>query len=132
MLLSLDMRYKYQTATSNYGLLQEFARKNRNNPTDAERILWEYLKGGRMGTHFRRQHIVMDYIPDFVCLSEKLIIEIDGGYHLAGEQPQRDKERTAELAEQGFRVVRFTNEEVIGDIDNVLKRIEAGIRNDLI
>lgn len=78
-----------------------------------------------MGAHFRRQHIVVDYIPDFVCLSEKLIIEIDGGYHLEGEQPQRDEERTAELSAQGFRVIRFTNEEVVGDIDNVLNRIES-------
>ncbi len=123
------MRYKYQTASSCYQLLEEFARNNRNNPTDAERVLWEYLKGGRMGAHFRRQHIVEDYIPDFVCLSEKLIIEIDGGYHLAGEQPQRDEERTAELAQQGFRVVRFTNEEIIGDIDNVLRIIETEINS---
>ena len=121
------MRFKYQTATSNYNLLEDFARKNRNNPTDAERVLWEYLKGGRMGVHFRRQHIVADYIPDFVCLAEKLIIEIDGGYHLAGERPQRDEERTAELACQGFRVIRFTNEEVIGDIDHVLNIIETEI-----
>ena len=50
-----------------------------------------------MGEHFRRQHVILDYIPDFVCLSKQLIIEIDGGYHLEGEQPQRDEERTEEL-----------------------------------
>ena len=116
-------RYSYQTADSNYTLLQEFALKNRNNPTEAERVLWQYLKGGKMGYHFRRQHVVIDYIPDFICLSKQLIIEIDGGYHLKGEQPERDAERTEELAKQGFRIIRFANEEVLGNIDNVLETI---------
>ena len=123
------MRYKYQTATTNYSLLEEFARYHRDNPTDAEKALWEYLKGGRIGAHFRRQHVVVDYIPDFICLSERLIIEIDGGYHLVGEQPQRDEERTEELARQGFRVLRFSNEQVIGDIDNVLAIINKEINH---
>jgi very-short-patch-repair endonuclease len=117
------MRHKYQTAASNYDLLQEFALHNRNNPTVAETILWQYLKGGRMREHFRRQHVILDYIPDFVCLSKQLIIEIDGGYHLEGEQPEKDEERTEELMRQGFRVLRFTNDEVIGDIDSVLEKI---------
>ena len=121
------MRHKYQTAVSNYELLQEFALHNRNNPTEAETILWKYLKGGRMGEHFRRQHVILDYIPDFVCLTKQLIIEIDGGYHLEGEQPQRDEERTEELMRQGFRVLRFTNDEVIGDIDSVLETISKEI-----
>jgi len=124
------MRHKYQTATSNYTLLEEYAVHNRKNPTEAESVLWEYLKGGRMGAHFRRQHVLLDYIPDFVSLANRLIIEIDGGYHLQGEQPQRDAERTAELVEQGFRVLRFTNEEVLCDIDNVLTVISKEIDNE--
>jgi very-short-patch-repair endonuclease len=124
------MKHKYQTATSNYTLLEEYAIRNRNNPTDAERVLWEYLKGGRMGVHFRRQHVLKDYIPDFVSLSKHLVIEIDGGYHLDGEQPQRDAERTAELAAEGFRVLRFSNEEVLCDIDNVLETISKEIDNE--
>ena len=124
------MRHKYQTAASNYTLLEEYARENRNNPTEAERVLWEYLKGGRMGAHFRRQHVLMDYIPDFVCLAKQLVIEIDGGYHLDGEQPQRDAERAAELAGQGFRVLRFSNEEVLSDIDNVLETISKVIDDE--
>ena len=82
-----------------------------------------------MGCHFRQQHVVIDYIPDFICLSKQLIIEIDGGYHLADEQPERDAERTEELTRQGFRVIRFTNEEVLGDIDNVLKTISNELNN---
>jgi len=123
-----EMRYKYQTATSNYTLLEEFARENRNNPTEAERALWEYLRGGRMGAHFRRQHVMMDYIPDFVSLAEKLVIEVDGGYHHEGEQPQLDAERTAEFVKQGFRVLRFSNEEVLCNLDNVLETIRKEIR----
>ena len=91
------MRKKYQTASCNYTMLEEFAKANRNNPTEAERVLWGYLKGGIMGVHFRQQHILLDYIPDFVCLSKRIIIEIDGGYHFEGEQPERDMERTEEL-----------------------------------
>ncbi len=117
------MRKKYQTASANYKILEEFALANRNNPTEAERILWEYLKGGFMGEHFRRQHVLLDYIPDFVCLSKKIIIEIDGGYHFEGEQPERDAERAEELKKQGFTVVRFTNEEIINNVDKVLETI---------
>ena len=123
------MRKKYQTASANYKLLQEFALANRNNPTEAERILWEYLKGGFMGEHFRRQHVLLDYIPDFVCLSKKIIIEIDGGYHFEGEQPERDAEREEELAKQGFTILRFTNEEIINDIDKVLETISKTLEN---
>ena len=76
-----------------------------------------------MGCHFRRQHVMLDYIPDFVCLSKKLIIEIDGGYHMEGEQPQRDAERTEQLAQMGFKVLRFKNEEVLCNLDHVLEVI---------
>ena len=82
-----------------------------------------------MGAHFRRQHVLMDYIPNFVSLSNHLVIEIDGGYHLEGERPQRDAERTAELAEHGFKVLRFTNEEVLFYIDRVLETISKEIDN---
>ena len=124
------MRHKYQTATSFYPLLEEYALRMRNNPTEAEQVLWGYLKGGRMGAHFRRQHVLMDYIPDFVSLANHLVIEIDGGYHFEGEQPQRDRERSEELASQGVKILRFTNEEVLGDIDTVLETISKVIYNE--
>ena len=63
-------------------------------------------------------------------MSKQLIVEIDGGYHFTGEQPQLDAERTKELEEQGFKILRFTNEEVIGDIDNVLKTIINKLNNE--
>ena len=99
----------------------------RNNPTEAESVLWGYLAGNRMGDHFRRQHPVFGYIPDFICINKKLIIEIDGGYHFEGEQPEMDAERTRYLNEIGYTVLRFTNEEVLQDIDNVLEEISDAL-----
>ena len=118
------MKYGYETTDgATYQLLLEKAKEMRNNPTEAESVLWQHLIGGQMGEHFRRQHPIAGYIPDFVCLKKKLIIEIDGGYHLVGEQPEKDEERTAWLESEGFEVIRFTNEEVLFDIEAVLETI---------
>lgn len=101
----------------------------RKNPTEAESVMWSYLSDNKMGVHFRRQHPVCGYIPDFVSLKERLIIEIDGGYHFEGEQPEMDAERTQYLNQEGFVVLRFTNEEVLGDIDNVLEEISDALED---
>jgi 2-C-methyl-D-erythritol 2,4-cyclodiphosphate synthase len=106
-------------------LLLDKARKMRNNPTEAERLLWHYLKNNQLGVHFRQQHPIAGYIPDFVCLNARLIIEIDGGYHLEGEQPELDAERTQWLNQQGFVVLRFTNDEVFAGVDDVLEDITS-------
>ena len=110
-----------------YNLLKDFAKKNRNNPTEAERVLWMFLKGSNLGKPFKRQHVIGQYIVDFVCLPAKLIIELDGGYHQLPQQQINDEERQIWLESQGFTVLRFTNEEVFGDIDNVLQTIEEKI-----
>ncbi|MBS9767105.1 MAG: leucine--tRNA ligase [Flavobacteriaceae bacterium] len=114
----------YMTGGNNSHLLIEKAKENRNNPTEAEAILWQQLKGKNSGIKFRQQHIIDDFIVDFVCLSKKLIIEIDGGYHSEEEQQEKDNERTKILEDLGYKVIRFTNEEVIGNLDEVLKNIE--------
>ena len=111
------------TDASTYQLLLDKAREMRQNPTEAESILWSYLSDNKLGVHFRRQHPVYGYIPDFVSLKNQIIIEIDGGYHLEGEQPEKDAERTRYLNQAGFVVLRFTNEEVLCDIDSVLEDI---------
>ena len=117
-------RNRFETTdASTYQLLLDKAREMRKNPTEAEAVLWNYLSDNKMGVHFRRQHPVYGYIPDFVCLSEKIIIEIDGGYHFEGDQPEKDEERTSYLNKEGFVVLRFTNEEVLCDIDNTLEEI---------
>ena len=106
-----------------YGVLKEFAEENRKNPTEAESILWNVLKAKGVGLKFRRQHIIEDFIVDFFCNEKKLTIELDGGYHRVPEQMKKDEERTARLQELGYTELRFTNEQVLCDIDNVIKEI---------
>ncbi|MBR6962759.1 MAG: ATP-binding cassette domain-containing protein [Prevotella sp.] len=115
----------YQTAhPDSYALIKEYALNNRHNQTDAEAALWQMLKGKSLGAKFRRQHIIGDYIADFACLSHQLVIEVDGGYHNTKDQQEIDKLRTEFLNEVGFRVLRFTNEEVLMSPDVTLQRIK--------
>ena len=120
--------FHYQTNdTSTYQLLCQNAKYNRKHPTEAEALSWEHLRGKQLGVRFRRQHPIYDYIPDFVCLSLNLIIEVDGDYHLAEEQKLSDEERDAYLASFGFQIIRFTNEEVLYDLNNVLNEIKTAM-----
>ena len=120
----------YKTATGDtYGLLKSFARENRRNQTEAESVLWTYLRGNALGTKFLRQHILGDYIGDFVSTEKKIVIEIDGGYHLQDSQIIRDANRTRFLEQMGYTVVRFSNEEVLMDTDNVIIKIKEIINN---
>lgn len=90
--------------------------------TPAETVLWEYLKSNKLGIRFRRQHVIANFIPDFVALSCKLIIEVDGEIH--DFQKEYDDDRTFLLQERGFRVIRFKNEEVLNNIDKVIEQIK--------
>lgn len=117
------------TDASTYQLLLDKAREMRKNPTEAESVLWTYLSDNKLGVHFRRQHPVFGYIPDFVSLKNQLIIEIDGGYHFDGEQPKKDVERTSWLNEAGFVVLRFTNDQVLYNIDTVLEEINDALED---
>ena len=92
--------------------------------TPAESALWEVLRGKQFGYRFRRQHPIGDYIPDFVCLPKRLVIEVDGGYHFIGDQQLSDQERTEYLNQHGFEVLRFTNDEVIGNTEQIIKKIQ--------
>ena len=118
------------TDASTYQLLLDKAREMKKNPTEAESLLWHYLSDNKLGVHFRRQHPVYGYIPDFVSLKNQIIIEIDGGYHFEGEQPEKDAERNEYLQEAGFTVLRFTNEEVLCDIDTVIEKITDELEDD--
>lgn len=107
-----------------YGLLKNYAVKMRNQPTEAEGLLWKALSGKNLnGYKFRRQHIVGEYIADFICLKQNLIVEVDGAIHQLPENKASDQERTNWLEEQGYRVIRFTNDEVLYKIDFVLDKI---------
>ena len=113
----------------NYGLLKENAKKMRQNPTEAESVLWKALKANASGLHFRRQHIVHDFIVDFMCYDRMLTIELDGGYHNSVEQREYDGYRTEELKQLGYTELRFTNEEVIGNIDGVIAQIKTVVES---
>jgi len=103
----------------------QLAKSNRKDSTEAERILWECLRNRKLTEKFRRQHPVGNYIPDFACLEKRLIIEVDGEYHSTKEQIELDEMRSFELEQKHlFKVMRFTNEEVLTDIENVLRRIK--------
>lgn len=107
-----------------YPILKEFALKHRNNPTQAENLLWEILKSKKVeGFKFRQQHIIGQYIADFVCLDRGLIIEIDGLIHQLPENVASDIDRTSWLENDGYKVIRFTNEEVLGNTESVADSI---------
>ena len=117
------MNYK-TAAPDRYGIMKEWARENRRNATLAEQILWEALRNRQTGRLFLRQHIIGDYIVDFLCRDDGLIIEVDGGYHNELQQQEDDALRTQWLESQGYSVMRFSNEEICNDLERVLKEIE--------
>ena len=119
---------KYKTAHPDiYALLKENAQKQKRFPTEAEKCLWEMLRAKKMGHRFRRQHIIGDFIVDFICLSLNLIIEVDGKYHNAPKQREADYLRDSILSQAGYTILRFTNEEIIGNIDYVVQRITTAM-----
>ena len=100
------------------------AKRLRANTTPHERKLWRALKELPVeGTHFRRQAPVGPYVVDFLCPAARLIIELDGGHHNEDEMARRDRERERWLEQQGYRIVRFWNSEIAGDLTAVLERI---------
>lgn len=102
--------------------LIECARKMRKEPTYAESLLWNELRKERLaGFKFRRQHIIQTFIVDFYCPAAKLVIEIDGDIHET--QLEYDQVRETDLHTMGYQILRFTNEEVINDMVNVIGEI---------
>ena len=115
----------YNTASPDrYILLKDFALKNKQFPTEAEKLLLQYICAKQLTVKFNRQHIIGDYIVDFVCIEKKLVVEVDGGYHSEYEQIEKDEFRTERLNEMGFTVIRFSNEEVLGNTPSVINIIK--------
>lgn len=113
-------------------ILFELAKEMRNNLTDAERFLWNYISKSQIkGIRFKRQHPVLYFIVDFYCHKAKLIIEVDGGYHLEPEQYQYDVNRDVELAQLGLKVLRFSNEQVLFETEQVLYIIDEEVKKQL-
>jgi very-short-patch-repair endonuclease len=107
---------------NNLNSLLEARRDLRNNPTREEETLWQRIRNSKLGFKFRRQHSIGNFIADFYCPAKKLIIEVDGGQHL--NKREYDKERNNYLESLGFKVIRFWNEEVNKDIDEVVEKIK--------
>ena len=98
----------------------KLARELRKNMTDAERLLWSKIRNNQLGVKFRRQQPIDKYIVDFVCFEEKMIIEVDGGQHY---ENKGDKARDEWFIENGFKVLRFWNNDVLGNIKGVVEVI---------
>ena len=111
-----------------YGRLKEFALVHRKEATVAEAILWDKLRAKKEGYKFRRQHIIGQFIADFVCLSKGLIIEVDGNYHQLPEMKISDEERTKLLNDLGFEVLRFTNDDILYNIEETIKKIHSTLK----
>ncbi len=106
----------------------ENARFLKKVQTEAEAVLWERLRGRKLsGFKFRRQHPVDNYIVDFYCHESRLVIEVDGKIHEQNDNPDYDKNRTQDLIALGLMVIRFTNEQVLQDIDLVLEEIKRNL-----
>jgi len=112
-----------------YPLLKDKRKQMRDKMTPAESVLWEHIKSKKLGVKFRRQHMIERFIPDFVALSCKLIVEVDGEIH--NFQREKDAERTRLLEELSFRVIRFTNDDVLNRIEWVLEKIKESIGANL-
>jgi very-short-patch-repair endonuclease len=100
------------------------AKQLRRTMTRAETLLWRYLKADRIdGLGFRRQVPIRNYIADFVCMSAKLVIELDGESHDFEERQRADESRDAFFMAEGFHVLRFTNEQVMSNLEGVVEAI---------
>jgi very-short-patch-repair endonuclease len=109
------------------------AKTLRHAMTEAEIVLWDALKNGKLnGFKFRRQHPILRFIADFYCHEAKLVVEVDGEIHNDLTNTERDEGRTLELNEYGIRIIRFTNDEVSNNLNEVLKRIHFEINNAII
>ena len=146
---------EWKTASPDrYELLKGFAKENRQFMTEAERALWMRLRGNALGHKFLRQHIIGDYIVDFLCRDAQVVIEVDGGYHkerqfqyksphtdffmqslptqgglegLIRNQVEEDRIRQEWLESVGYKVLRFTNEQILNNIDYALNIIKTTI-----
>jgi very-short-patch-repair endonuclease len=108
------------------------ARRLRINATDAEARLWRRLRRFPIaGTHFRRQVPIGPYVADFACMAARLIIEIDGSQHADQQRSVRDEARTQWFSNEGYRVIRFWNNDVSQHIEGVLEAIYAAIHGSL-
>jgi very-short-patch-repair endonuclease len=108
------------------------AKQLRQAMTPAETLLWRYVKADRIdGLGFRRQVPIRNYIADFICMSAKIVVELDGESHDFEEQQKADQKRDAFFVSEGFQVLRFTNEQVMSNLEGVVETIRQTAANRL-
>ena len=111
--------------------LENKRKKLRNNSTPAEVFLWKHLKQKQIsGKKFRRQHSIGNYIVDFYCPEERLVIELDGEVHFEEETMKYDEERSKYLNELNIKVLRFENQQILNNLESVLNKISSVINKD--
>lgn len=117
-----EIRHHETSEKAYWNVLKQFSKENRKNLTEAENIIWQELRNNKLGVKIRRQHTIGIFIGDFVCIPKRLVIEIDGESH--ANNKEYDTARTEFLKSEGFSVIRFTNNEVLNDLPDVLNRIK--------
>ena len=119
-------RPKWQVADPlAYTILKENSKNNRRNLTTAETVFWKIAKSSGLGEKCRRQYIIGQYIVDFFFRKSKLIVELDGAYHFSDEQQIEDVIRQEWLEQMGYTVIRFTNEDILFNTENVITHIKS-------
>ena len=115
--------------TFNRKNLKDRRKRLRNNPTQAEAFLWRYLKNSQLeGRKFRRQSSIKNFIVDFYCPEEKLVIELDGDFHFDEKAIKDDGRRSKILAKEGLKVIRYENQEVLLSLEKVLTEIKQNFK----
>jgi len=126
------MGFKWQIAdVLDYDILKANAQENRKKMTEAESAFWQIAKSSGLGEKCRRQYILGDYIVDFFFRKSMLIIEIDGGYHDSEEQQEKDTIRQEWLEQNGYTVLRFTNDQILFDTENSINIIKQHLKDPL-
>lgn len=125
------MTFLSKTASPDrYSFLKAYAKENRRQMTMYEKILWDALRKDIPAVHFRRQHPIGDYIADFICIPQKLVIEVDGEYLNNPSQVMDDQTRTIDLTRMGYTVLRFGNEEIATETNSVIEKIKQRLFNE--
>jgi leucyl-tRNA synthetase len=117
----------FETSEKKYWpYLKDFAKENRQNQTEEEGILWQEVRNNKLGFKIGRQHAIGVFIANFVCLDRRLVIEVDGEYHLSNKE--FDEARTQFLNAEGFKVIRFSNKEVKSELPEVISKIKTALK----
>lgn len=129
--MSDEKPQQFTSSSKQWRKLKPLALHMRHNPTPAEDALWQKIRNRRIhGAKFRRQHAIEGFIVDFVCITHRLVIEVDGSIHDDPEQQAYDIQRQDLLESHGYHVLRFTNEQVLREVESVVEQIGETLLED--